>query len=425
MLIEFVEVTLDEFDAESLAGFSLDYPRPGTITDASAVEVWGWVVGGSSPAIAMEIVSEGRVIRRAPVDGPRPDVAAIYSRHPEAERAGFRLTAATLNVTELQLQVVLKNQRRVPVVRLRAQPRWRDQGNTEAPLVSVVIPCYNQAHYLSEAIESVLAQTYPQVEVVVVDDGSVDNTVAVAARYPGVRCETQKNGGLASARNTGIRLSNGPYLVFLDADDRLLPGALEAGLKCFEAHPDSAFVSGRFRFIAIDGSNIGDDLGFTIESDHYAAMLRRNYIPMHATVMFRRNVFESVIGYDVSLPACEDYDLYLRITRLFPVACHEAVVAEYRRYGSSMSNNSPLMLKTALTVLKSQRRYTRTSKEYRDAYAAGIEFWSNLFGQPLVEQVRRDVRRGDWRTVIRNVVLLVRLYPRGMVTVFKREIERT
>src|ERR671914_179204 len=100
-----------------------------------------------------------------------------------------------------------------------------------AALVSVVIPCYNQAHFLGEAIESVLAQNYPHFEVVVIDDGSTDNTSEVASRYPGVRCIRQENQGLAGARNTGIRHSSGSYLVFLDSDDRLLPDALDTDLK--------------------------------------------------------------------------------------------------------------------------------------------------------------------------------------------------
>src|ERR687890_1245755 len=104
-----------------------------------------------------------------------------------------------------------------------------------AGLVSVVIPCYNQAHFLGEAIESVLAQSYKDFEIIVVDDGSPDNTSEVAARYPGVRCVRQENQGLAGARNTGIRESKGEYLVFLDADDRLLAEALEVGVKNLEA----------------------------------------------------------------------------------------------------------------------------------------------------------------------------------------------
>src|SRR5215217_8140206 len=115
---------------------------------------------------------------------------------------------------------------------------------SDAALVSVIIPCFNQAHFLVEAIESVLAQSYSHFEIVVVDDGSTDNTCDVASYYERVRCIRQNNQGLAAARNSGIRESKGSYLVFLDADDRLLPEALEAGVKCLKAYPDGAFVFG-------------------------------------------------------------------------------------------------------------------------------------------------------------------------------------
>jgi glycosyltransferase involved in cell wall biosynthesis len=107
---------------------------------------------------------------------------------------------------------------------------WR----AEAGLVSVVIPCYNQARFLGEAIESVLSQSYRAFEVVVVDDGSTDNTSEVVARYAGadagVRLIRQENRGLAGARNRGLAEAEGEYVVFLDSDDRLLPDALQVGV---------------------------------------------------------------------------------------------------------------------------------------------------------------------------------------------------
>src|SRR5215831_17387476 len=97
-----------------------------------------------------------------------------------------------------------------------------------AALVSVIIPCYKQAYFLPDSIGSVLAQTYPGTELIVVDDGSPDNVSELVERYPGARCVQQENRGLAEARNAGFRASTGAYVVFLDADDRLIPNAVES-----------------------------------------------------------------------------------------------------------------------------------------------------------------------------------------------------
>src|SRR5215211_2313466 len=166
---------------------------------------------------------------------------------------------------------------------------WKEQKGAP-PLVSVVIPCYNQAHFLSEAIESVLAQSHPNFEIIVVDDGSTDDTSEIAARYPEVRLVRQENKGLSGARNAGLAHSEGEYVVFLDADDRLLPEALEAHLEHLEAHPECAFVSGPCRRIAADGSPLPTPLRRHIEGDHYLVLLHRCYIWPPAVVMFRRAI---------------------------------------------------------------------------------------------------------------------------------------
>src|SRR5262245_19427139 len=100
------------------------------------------------------------------------------------------------------------------------------------PLVSVIIPCYNHSIFLSEAIESVLNQSYNHREILIIDDGSTDRTPEVAKSYPEVRYYRQHNLGPSAARNTGTRLAVGDYIVFLDSDDRLRPSALEAGIDC-------------------------------------------------------------------------------------------------------------------------------------------------------------------------------------------------
>jgi glycosyltransferase involved in cell wall biosynthesis len=138
---------------------------------------------------------------------------------------------------------------------------------SEVALVSVIIPCYNHARYLGQAIESVLDQSYPRVEIIVVDDGSTDHTTQVAARYSGVHYVRQENQGLSAARNTGLRQSRGDFPVFLDADDLLLPGALEAGLNCLKTQPEAAFVSGHYRYIQEDGSFLSQYPQEVIEDD--------------------------------------------------------------------------------------------------------------------------------------------------------------
>ncbi|MEO6860501.1 MAG: glycosyltransferase family A protein, partial [Microcoleus sp.] len=117
--------------------------------------------------------------------------------------------------------------------------------------VSVVIPSYNSTQFLPEAIESVLEQSYPPFEVIVVDDGSTDETKEVCDRYPTVKYVYQNNQGVAAARNTGLRVSTGEYILFLDSDDCLLPEAIEIGVKHINALPEVGFVFGRYFFYSI------------------------------------------------------------------------------------------------------------------------------------------------------------------------------
>jgi glycosyltransferase involved in cell wall biosynthesis len=417
-LVEFEEVVQLPLDGERLAGFFLDHPRGGASSEASAVDVWGWVLGRSFPAVAVEIVHGGRVIRRAPVNVRRPDVASAYPDVAGAEFSGFQTTLRMLGVvkTELGIRAVLKDQTRIDLASIRARGRWRG-GDSELPLVSVVIPCFNHAHYLSEAIESVLAQSYPHLEVVVVDDGSTDNTSEVASRYPGVRLVQQSNQGPSAARNTGIRQSNGDYLIFLDADDRLLSNCVEAGLECFRRHPESAFVSGRARVVASDGSAIGDRPPADMRGDPFLAMLRHCYVYGTGTVLYRRSALDQAKGFCSAMAPCEDFDLYLRIARVFPVSSHDTLVAEYRWHGANTSRQAALMLQTGLRVLRSQWKYVRASRAHRRAYRDGVRGMVEWGGKLVVSDIQTALREGGWRQALRDLWVLSRCDPRGFARV--------
>jgi glycosyltransferase involved in cell wall biosynthesis len=261
-------------------------------------------------------------------------------------------------------------------------------------LVSVIIPCYKQAHFLGEAIESVLAQTHPHHEVIVIDDGSPDDTKEVVARYPSVRYAYQSNGGLSAARNAGLRKSRGKFVVFLDADDRLLPHALRSCLDSFRDRPECAMVSGHYRLMRVDGTP-GEDFEQTpLEADPYLTLLDRNYIGMNATVMHRRATIEAVGGFDTSLVSCEDYELYLRIARHYPVHTFNQVVAEYRRYDDCMTMDPARMMKGVLVLFQRLWPQVRGNVEYMRAYRAGIRRNVKAAYWPLLGNIRRNLRAG-------------------------------
>src|SRR5437016_1914111 len=245
--------------------------------------------------------------------------------------------------------------------------------------VSVIIPCYNQAHFLHEAIESVLAQTYSNREIIVVNDGSTDSTAEVAGRYSAVRHIYQENAGPSAARNTGLKQTSSEYLVFLDADDRLLPEALEVGVNCLREHPDCAFASGFCRLIVADGSLLGKPEQLCIARDHYLEFLRRNYIWCPSSVIYRRSVLETVKGFNTSLGRAEDYDLFLRITRDYPISCHSQFVADYRLHNSSRSADHASMLQDTLSALNAQWDFVKGNKRSAAAFEIGKGYWQDRY----------------------------------------------
>ena len=175
-------------------------------------------------------------------------------------------------------------------------------GTPDAPLVSIIIPCYNQARYWAEAIKSALAQTHSHIQVVVVDDGSVDSTAEVASHYPEVRLVRQRNQGVAQARNVGLYQSSGDYVFSLDADDRLAGGSGIAP-SCFAEHPEAGFVAGNIELISRDGAYLRSDHPPDSSGDQYEQLLKVNHVANSIAVMFRRYVFETVGGFTGSFLA--------------------------------------------------------------------------------------------------------------------------
>jgi hypothetical protein len=265
----------------------------------------------------------------------------------------------------------------------------------ERQTVSIVITTRNEdPRFLKEAIESAQRQTIAPEEILVVDDGSdAVDSADVLRHFRAVRVVRQQNRGLSSARNAGWRAASGFYVVFLDSDDRLLPGALASNLRLFAEHSDCGFVYGAYRFVDREGHVLRPGAFYEIGPDPYAALLAGNCIGMHATVMYRRDRLEATGGFDPAWRACEDYELYLRLGRHFAVACGPEVIAEYRQHDRNMSNDIPMMLRTALRVLHAQSSRLGENPTWCRACADGARGWKEHYATVQLSRAEEIFRK--------------------------------
>lgn len=197
------------------------------------------------------------------------------------------------------------------------------------PRVSVIVPTYNREQFIAAAIESVLAQTFTDFEVIVVDDGSADNTREVVGSFnnPCVRYIYQDNQGVAAARNTGIKASDSEYIAFLDSDDILLKEALDRGIKVLDKYPEVAFSYGQFYHIDERGRVLGlpeakSKRSYVREGvqEIKELLIHGNYIRSN-TVIARRSCLHKVGLFDPAFcPGSEDFDLWVRLAKKYAVA---------------------------------------------------------------------------------------------------------
>ena len=221
------------------------------------------------------------------------------------------------------------------------------------PEVSVIIPTYNSARYLVEAVDSVLAQSYKEFEILVIDDGSTDETPAVMKKYgPPVRYIRQKNGGVSAARNKGIEESTGLYVAFLDADDTWLPNKLERQISELRAHQNYRFCYSDFIPVTSDLEPLEvdrlDPQGTALED----LLLRGNVVGSICTVLCDRALFDVVGGFDLSLSQCADWDMWVRLARVTDFLYLDDRLVTYRKHDTNMSGNPELLELDSILVLE-------------------------------------------------------------------------
>jgi len=189
----------------------------------------------------------------------------------------------------------------------------------ENPLVSVIIPTYNRGWILKEAVDSVLSQDFTDFELIVVDDGSTDNTQYILNSYKkDIIVLKQNNKGVSSARNRGIASASGKYIAFLDSDDFWLPQKLSTQLDFFNTNPEALICQTEEKWIRkgvrVNPKNRHRKLsGNIFEQSIYLCLVSPS------AVMLKRNLFEKTGMFDENLPACEDYDMWLRVSCRYPV----------------------------------------------------------------------------------------------------------
>lgn len=267
-----------------------------------------------------------------------------------------------------------------------------------APIVSIVIPTYNNGSFLAEAIESALAQTYP-CEIIVVCDGPLQDLGLLVSRYGEVEFIQQPHRGVSAARNTGWRAARGRFVVFLDGDDRLRPNAVELNLRRFAEYPECAFVYGSFQYIDADGHMLKYPNPKEINEDAYGALLREDTIVTTATAMHRRDCLEVVGGFDEQLACCEDYDLYLRLARRYQIIASADCLCEYRRHDGNVSSNIPLMLRSFLEVMRRQKKYCVRSLPWQRAMKTGIRNFKQGYAAEQLYQARDVVKASGLRKI--------------------------
>ena len=282
------------------------------------------------------------------------------------------------------------------------------------PLVSIIVPCYiatpKQAELLDETLHTVAAQTCRDYEIVIVDDGSPLDVEAVSRRHAATRTLHQSNAGSAVARNTGLAASHGRFLVFLDADDHLLPSALEAGLRAFDEHQEAGFVVGRREEMTFEGEPVPWGIAsLPREQWLYDILLGFDwYIIPPSSAMFRRGVVEAVGGFRDPWGA-DDLDFYLRVARLYPCACfEEPAVTRYRRYSASTSRDGERMLRSIRVVYERQWPLVQGNAKSEAAFRKGLALLTGIFIDCLAENVRDGVRARRWRRALRAGMLLAR-----------------
>jgi glycosyltransferase involved in cell wall biosynthesis len=269
----------------------------------------------------------------------------------------------------------------------------RTEGRS--PLVSIIIPCWNGASYLGEAINSALSQTYKPVEVIFVDDGSSDGSLEKARSFAGITVISQRNSGVSAARNAGFAEANGDFIVFLDADDRLYPDAVKLHLEAFSQPQYFSMVYGANRIISAQGDVIEDSPQLPRVVDWRDILMGTTPIPSQS--MFRRQALVRAGMFNPDISLAEDFDLYLRLTFTSPGYSHGNFVGDYRRHPAQATKNVASSLVSMIDIVEAFKTSLDSEHQQGKIWARSGRHWPTYFGQYIPIEIIKSIGRRDWK----------------------------
>lgn len=222
-------------------------------------------------------------------------------------------------------------------------------------MVSIIIPVYNGEHYIAEAIDSLLKQTYDKIEIIVVDDGSEDNTARIVKSFRHVRYIHQENRGVSASRNLGMSIARGDYIAFLDADDLYTPEKVEKQVDVLINSPDVDVVYNDG--IEVDKNKktlniLKSEYVFENRADFVAFLLFRQIVPVPASIMIRKKCINENVFYSSEYVQAEDYDFILRLAERYKFKYIPETLYIYRRHANNLTNAHCFQQKSELEVLR-------------------------------------------------------------------------
>ncbi|RUT04244.1 glycosyl transferase [Dulcicalothrix desertica PCC 7102] len=281
------------------------------------------------------------------------------------------------------------------------------------PIVSVIVPAYNCESTIIETIVSIQNQTLFDIEIIVINDGSTDNTLdrLMTIQDKRLKILSYENRGLPTARNRGIAHATSPYISFIDADDLWAPDKLELQVAALKSHPNAGVAYSWTICMDNEGKNFYPGVQASYQGNVFSNLLVCNFIASGSNVLLTRQVIDAVGEFDSTLKSCEDWDYWLRVARSWEFVVIPKPQIIYRLSSGAMSSKIDVMEKYQLLVL--EKAFTEAPKEYQHLKKQGQSYIYQFLTHLCLTRAKN---KGAVLTATKNLWKSINLYPKTLLT---------